>query len=605
MKTKPPQNSSSHVWGGGILFILILFVYFPALNAEFIWDDNDHLTENPHMEDVQGLIRIWTTPAAVYYPLVLTSFWIMRRIWDLNPFPYHLLNILLHFASAIVLWFILTKLKIKGGWFAAALFALHPVHVESVAWITELKDTQSGLFYLLSLLAFIHYYSPLQESFSCSRDISSHKMRWYIVSLFLFLLALLSKTSTVMMPVVLILILWWMNQSYSLKNIKLTLPYFALAILLSFWTILEQLRFAGAVGPEWSLGILDRTFIAARAIWFYLGKLIIPYPLIFIYPRWVLDRGIILWSIPLISLVLCFALLIWKRNGWGRAPLLAFLYFCASLFPVLGFFNMYFTRFSFVCDHFQYLASIGPLILFASGIARLVSLVKNKERILKGLVYGLILLILGVLSWKQTHIYKDKETLWRDTVKKNPKAWLAYNNLGEELARQGNMDEAFQCFTRAYELNNAYEAACYNLGTFALRQNDYEKAVFYFNRTINVRWNYPEAHNNLGNALTRAGRLEEAVKCYKDAITIDPKAADPYFNLGNTSFRQGRFNEAIEYYTKALEIKPSFADAQCNLGITLLETGRKKEAIAHLETALKINPNHAIAQQALTRALNR
>jgi len=582
-----------------ILLAVVIVAYIPALKADYVWDDNDHLTENPHLLDFAGLKRIWTSSAGVYYPLVLTSFWIMRRFFNLHPFPYHLLNILIHFFNACLIWAVARELKLKGGLLACAIYALHPVHVESVAWITELKNTQSAFFYLLSIWAFLRFYKLHTFKAGANPPPSKKKYRLYAFSLVFFILALLSKTSTVMLPVALILALWWINRSYSLKPALYTIPFFVLSLASSVWTMWEQKYHAGVTGPEWDFTILERILLASRQIWFYLQKLIVPHPLVFIYPRWEADTASILWYIPLAGIIIALLVLFWKRHSWGRGYLLGFGYFGALLFPTLGFIDMYFMRFSFVADHFQYLASIAPIVMFSHLVGKRIESSPGKQKQLVLVICGAILLIFSIITFRQSRSYKDEQTLWKDTIRKNPGCWLAHNNLGEILARRGDMNRAFSHFKEAYELKNDYEAACYNLGTFALIEKDYNRAISFYEKAIRARWDYALAHNNLGNALSGMGRTSEAIEHYKEAARIDPSFPEPYFNLGNTFFKMEKFREAIANYKKTLEIEPRHADAHCNLGVALLELGENKEGAFHLHEATRINPSHAVANRAL------
>ncbi|MBN1901593.1 tetratricopeptide repeat protein [Candidatus Sumerlaeota bacterium] len=583
-----------------VLFIAVFLAYLPALQAGYIWDDNDHLTENPHLEDIQGLKRIWTSFAGVYYPLVLTTFWFMRRLFGLHPLPYHLLNIFLHSLNAFLLWAILREMKIKGGIFAAFIFALHPVNVQSVAWVTELKNVQSGFFYLLTILTFLKFYKIYIQKSPENTPCSGGKWTWYGLSLFIYSLALLSKTSTVVLPAALILLIWWINRSYEIRRLLITIPYFILSLLGSAWTIGEQLLHSGATGAEWSQTFLERILIASRCLWFYLQKIIFPHPLVFIYPRWEVDHTKLLWYVPAAGMAVIFIILILKRKtSWGTPTLLVLLFFTATLFPMLGFFNMYIARYTYVADHFPYLAGIGPIILIGYGIAQLMEKMNSRKKPLAYLVPLALLVTLGILTSLQSRIYKNIETIWRDTIKKNPRCWLAHNNLGEQLSREGKMEEALKRFSKAYDLKHDYETACYNLGTYALRMGEYEKAADFFKQAIRANPDYPEAHNNLGNALSKMNRLGEAIDFYKEAIRIKPRYVDAWFNLGNTFFRMNKSDEAVENYRKALSINPYHADAHCNLGVVLIEMGRKEEGALHLKEALRIAPDHAVANQAL------
>ena len=364
--------SRQREWLWAFLLIALVFVsYARVFNAGFIWDDESHLTRNPCIVGPLGLKEVWTSARAVYYPLVLTTFWIVHKFVGLSPWPYHLLNVLLHAGSAVLLWRILRQLDVRGAWLGAALWALHPVMVQSVAWVTELKNTQSGFFYLLSIFCFLKSHGAIQGravSRSLLRRTGDRRSLLFASSLVFFILATLSKPSVVMLPVVLFLCIWWRTGRTHWRDVVALAPFVLISALASVWTIFEQKFHAGATGTEWAQTWPDRLIIAGRAIWFYLAKLIWPHPLIFIYPRWEIDSSQLTAYLPLLA-ALAGLLALWlSRAKWSRAVFFAAAYYVVSLFPVLGFFSVYFFRYSFVSDHFQYLASMGPLALAGAGI---------------------------------------------------------------------------------------------------------------------------------------------------------------------------------------------------------------------------------------------
>ena len=358
---------------GALLVGVVLLAYVPVLQAGFIWDDDLHLTNNPCVVGPLGFAGIWTTTEATYYPLVLTTFWVEHALWGLAPMPYHLVNVLVHAACAILLWLVLARLRVPGAWLGAALWALHPVQVESVAWVTELKNTQSGLFYLLAILFFLKW----QES----RALAAHRggRAHFALAIVFAVAAILSKSSTVMLPVVLGLCWWWEEGRWNWRNVAPLTPFFLVSAAASGWTIWEQQFHAGAIGAEWAQTWPQRLIIAGRDVWFYLGKLIWPHPLIFIYPRWQIDAFQPLAYLPVLASIGALFFMWRRRNSWGRPLVFAFAYFVVSLFPLLGFFNVYYFRFSFVADHFQYLASIGPLALAGAGLTRLPALLERRR----------------------------------------------------------------------------------------------------------------------------------------------------------------------------------------------------------------------------------
>src|SRR5881398_285840 len=316
---------------GAILLVLLVFLAYVRVGAAgFIWDDESHLTQNPCIVGPLGLGDIWTSASAVYYPLVLTTFWILHHFVGLNPLPYHILNVAFHAASVLLLWRVLVQLRVRGAWLGAAMWALHPVLVQSVAWITEMKNTQSAFFYLLAI-----------SSFFQSRDRKQNGV-FYWLSIVFFVAAITSKPSTVMLPVALMLCLWWREGGMKQCDLRLFLPFVLISLLASGWTIWEQKFHSHATGAEWVQTPLQRILISADAIWFYLLKLIWPHPLIFIYPRWEVEPSRWFAWIPLAALLVVAAVLFIKRNTALRPVAFAFAYFVITLFPVLDFFDVYF-----------------------------------------------------------------------------------------------------------------------------------------------------------------------------------------------------------------------------------------------------------------------
>ena len=411
----------SSVFRAGVIFLMTLAVYIPAMQAGFIWDDTLFLTENPLIKAEDGLYRFWfTTEPPDYFPLVSTSLWLEWRLWGMNPTGYHVVNIVWHAISAVLTWLVLRRLKIPGAWLAALLFAIHPVNVESVAWITERKNTQPMVFYLLTILLYLRFESDGRQ-------------RWYILSVLAFLLALLSKTSVVMLPFVLLGCAWWQRGRIAQKDLLRTVPFFVMAGVLGLVTVWYQ---SNAIGGDIirSGGFLPRLAGAGWAVWFYLYKAIIPYKLNFIYPRWNIDASSISSYLPGLILIVCLGVFWWYRRSWGRAPLFALGYFVVTLFPVLGFFDINFMRFSLVTDHWQYTSIVGIIALVVGSAVWLSKRWQSQLRYLAAGVGVIVVCLFSLLTWTRCYAFKDLEALWRDTISKNPQAWLAHSNLGSLLA---------------------------------------------------------------------------------------------------------------------------------------------------------------------------
>ncbi len=333
VRVQGPPSWFRHDWIWGLILILsVILTYTPVWQAGFIWDDDAHLTANPCIVGPLGLKEIWTTSAADICPLTLTTFWVEHALWGLGPLPYHLVNVLMHGACAVLLWRVLRSLRVQGAWLGAALWALHPVGVESVAWITEMKNTESGLFFLLSILFFVRWLR--------SRDLDGRTgVGWnYTLTLIFAALAMASKSSTVILPVVLCLCAWWMEGRWRWRNVARVLPIFLMSIAasaLSIWT--QGLALAQAVtDPQWVRTWPERLATAGDAVWFYLGKLLWPHPLITIYPRWQIDTTQWVSYLPLLAVIVILSIFWLKRELWSRACFFAFAYFIAALLPVLG-----------------------------------------------------------------------------------------------------------------------------------------------------------------------------------------------------------------------------------------------------------------------------
>jgi protein O-mannosyl-transferase len=517
---------TSRIAGASLLVVLLFTAYFPVLQNGFIWDDDRHLTDNPFVINSDGLKHLWQDVRATqqYYPLITTSFWIEYRIWGLDPLGYHITNVLLHTMNAIILWRILVFLGLPAAWLVCAVFALHPVHVESVAWITERKNLLSGFFYLLSLYTFLQFYFPGLPNFSNENRVKNRSYYLYGISLIFFICALLGKTVTCTLPAVVLLLFWWKQNRIDLKVVWLMVPYFLVGLGLATLTIWLEKVNAGALGPEWDYSFWDRFIIAGQALWFYMGKLIWPVPIIFTYPMWSIDDSV--WWQYLYPFTFIFLILIlWAlRKKIGRGPLTSILFFAGSSLPALGFFNIYYMRFSLVSDHFQYLPSIGILLIAVVGVARLAG--KSFS------VFAILLLLsLGHLTWKQIPVYKNDFNLWSDTVQKNPDAWMAQYNLANVLIAEQKVKEAITHYREAIRIKPDFALAPYNLGNTLLAQKNTREAIIQYQTTIRIKPDFVDAYNNLGVALLSQGNTQEAINQFRKALELKPDYADARNNL--------------------------------------------------------------------------
>jgi tetratricopeptide (TPR) repeat protein len=615
-----------------LLAAITIIVYLPALHGGFVWDDDSWTTKiTDLLRDTSGLRLMWFQPTALqqYYPLSGTTFWLDYHLWNFWTTPYHVENVLLHTLAALLFWRLLLRLQLPGAWLASALFALHPVMVESVAWITERKNVLSMVFYLGALLAYERYAPWVTGTGEMASAPNASRGRWrpslfYSLAFVLFLGALLAKTTAFSLPAVILLIGWWKRGQIRWRaDVLPTLPFFALALGLCAVTDWLEKNHLGAQGPDFALTFPQRCLIAGHAFWFYLGKLLWPADLCFVYPQWHPNPGSVWqWLYPVTAIGTLFTF--WRMRGRiGRGPVTALFYFVGTLSPLLGFMNAYGMRYSFVWDHWIYLPALGIIALVAALAVRAAESLRTPA-----VVYGFAAIVLpafALLTWQQAGIYIDKETLWHDTLAKNPDCWMAhYNlgiilnlkgqpdeaigefqeairlkpdntdariNLGFALYNQGQIDEAIGEFQEVIRLKPDNTDARNDLGIALLNKNQIDEAISQFQEAIRLKPDNAAAHQNLGDALGRKGQIDEAISQYQEAIRRNADNAAVHHNLGDALGRKGQIDEAISQYQEAIRLKPDYTEAYFNLGDALAVKGKFDEAIENYRQAIQINSN--------------
>jgi tetratricopeptide (TPR) repeat protein len=625
-----PVKFSRDMLCGLILLVGLFLVYLPVWHAGFIWDDDYYITKCQPLRSWDGLWQIWFNPAATvqYYPLTFTSFWLEYHLWQANPLGYHLDNLLLHAGNALLLWQLLRKLGVRGAWLGAALFALHPVSVESVAWATERKNTLSGFFYLSSLLAAVEFWN-LNASFSNPGPEAStgslRRWKFFWLALFLYLAALLSKSATIPLPAVILLLLWWKRPGLGLRDLYPLLPFVGLGFAMGCITVWVEKHYVGATGTEWDYSWPQRCILIGRTGWFYLGKLAWPHPISFVYRRWDIDASQPFMYVPSLAGLAALAFLWLKREApFWRPVFVAAVYFVLLLLPVCGIISIFFFQYSYVADHFQYLASMGPLALAGAGLSKLADAVfPSKAWLRQGLGVG-FLLVLGTLSWQRIQVYRNEESLWADTLAQNPGCWLAYSDMGQIVLQKGRVDDALAYYQRALALNPESAEGHYDVGLVLFQKGKIADAIAQYQDALAIRsdfvlaridlgWafsqsgrpeegmaqyqkaletnpHYGLAHYYVGLALQQKGRSDEATAQFQQAVTDDPSLFEAHYNLGLALLTKGRLNESIQQFEDALSINPSSPDAHNNLGLALTQNGRLPEAIGELQRALQLAP---------------
>jgi tetratricopeptide (TPR) repeat protein len=575
-------------WPPSVVFavalVATLLAYGPCLTGDLLWDDAGHVT-HPSLQSWSGLMRIWFEVGVTqqYYPLLHSVFWFEHRIWGDATLGYHLINVLWHATSACLLVAILRRLAVPGAVLAALVFALHPVGVESVAWIAEQKNTLSTVFYLAAALAWLRFEDERRPA------------RYVVASLW-FLAALLTKTVTATLPAALLVLAWWRCGRLTWRDhFRPLLPWLALGAAAGLGTTWFERTQIGATGGDFALGAVERGLLAGRVVWFYLGKLLWPAGLTFFYPRWTIDASVAWqWLFPGAAMGLLAFLVWWRRRD--RAPLAAALLFGGTLFPVLGFVNVYPFVFSYVADHFQYLASLGMIAFLTAAATRGFALLRW-PRWSGPAAAASLLLFLGVLTWRQSGMYRDVFTLYETTLARNPSSWVAHLNLGTALDETGQPEASLPHLQRALELKPGFPETLNSLGNVLNRLGRSREALPLLEEAVRIQPRF--AGVNYGWALASQTRVTEAVEQFEHARRLQPDLADVEFKWGLTFAMHGRLSEALPHLERAVELNPENADMRHALGRALLAFGRRAEAIAQFREALRLDPNHAGAREGL------
>jgi len=596
-ETSPVQNESrKRFWIVGFAMCLLVFAaYSSVFRAGFVWDDDILLTANPLLDGLNGLWKIWFSRENVqYYPLVFSMFFVEKLVWGLNPLGYHMVNVALHSCNAILVWLLLRRLNLKGAWLAGLIFALHPMQVESVAWISERKNLLSTLFYLLSLYNFIKF-----------EDTSG--WRWYGLSLGLFALALLSKTVTCTLPVIVLLLCWMRGRRIDTRLTLLLTPHFLMGAAMGLVTIYFEKYKAGAMGAEWNMSVVEHIILSGQILWFYILKLLWPVDVAFIYQRWPLAAEEIAQWLPVLGTLALGLAFYFGRNRVGRGPFTALACFAVTLFPALGFFNVYPMRYSFVANHFQYLACVAIIALLVGLSTWIIDRAVLLRAAGKSAVFshakraagGILVLALGTLTWKLGHAYKDSETLWIDTLDKSPSAWMAYNNLGMIYFNRNELVRAHPLFEKAIALRPEEHNAYYNLGMLYYKKGRLIKAGRHFEEAIERYPRYVKAYNHLGVIYYDLKEYGRAIQFYRKAIELNPKYAEARVNLGILYFDLKEYDKAIPVYESAIALDPGETRARNNLGVIYYHRKDYGRAMTMYLEAVEINPAYVQAHENL------
>lgn len=576
-----------------LICAVVLVAYWPAYTAGFLWDDYTMVTDSALLRGPLRLIWFSAVPAD-YFPLTYSSLWVEWRLWGENPMGYHIVNVVLHALSCVIFWRVLVRLKLPGAFLAAMLFAVHPVNVESVAWVAERKNALAMVFYMLTAWSFVCF-------------AQTRKLGFYVLSLGAFLLSLLAKTSVVAWPVVAVGIFYFCQKTSAKQNatqekpfravavsVVWVLPFFLVSLGLGLLTIWFQYHRAIGNDVIHHHDFLTRLAGAGCAVWFYLWKALVPYPLSFVYPMWNIDSHSLAVFLPAIALVVAVGVLLWRRASWSNAVLWGLIYFVLLLAPVLGFINIYFQRYSYVADHWQYFALPAVTVLVALALTR----VKLQQTV------GVVLVaVFAVMTFARARVYHDEETIWQDTLAKNPNCWVAYNNLAYLRQHAGNTAAACELYEKSISIFPDQAEAHNNLGCALLNTDRTTEALEHLQTASRINPDYPTVYYLLGSGYQRLGKTAEAIDAYRNAIRSEPKYSPAYNNLACLLLMEGKRGDAESLLRRALELNDEYAEAMVNLGAILNDTGRQQEAVPLLKKSVRIIPNNPDGHLNLANAL--
>lgn len=634
--------------GAAIIVLATLIAYLPAMRAGFIWDDDHYVTRNELLETWDGLPRIWFDifprpekyPLPQYYPLTHTTFWLEYRLWGLNPAGYHINNVLLHIANAMLIWLLLRKLSVPGAWLAAAIFAVHPLNVESVAWVTERKNVLSLLFFLTSLYVYLRFAgvivgapkieAPVKPKSDSPDDepavefqlftLPDDPQRLYALAAVLFLAALFSKTVAYALPAVVVLILWWKKPRVTAKDLLALVPFVIVGLAMGLLTsYMEKYRVGIALRPgPWHYAdspIADfgaRCIIAGQAIWFYVAKLIAPLGLSFNYPRWELNpSNIASYLYPLTAAAAMIGVVALHRRLGGRGTVVAVLVFVGLLFPALGFVNVWPMQFGFVANHFAYFSTIAACALFAAVLSRYATV-----DVLAG-VAATVLVVLAVLSFREAGTFIDSRTLWYSAWDRSGKtSWLAANNYALQVIGEAP-EKAEKWFQAGLQINPKNVDALRNLSFLAASR---ALALQELERAEKAAATQPGASTQPGAASqpgaatlpvatslpaprSSADYFAEAIDLCNQAIAIDPAYIDAHFFLGRIYLMLGRIEDARQAFYACLKIMPEMLEPHLMLGRIAMQEGNIDAAVNILLAAAKLHPESSETHSMLGTAL--
>jgi len=574
-----------------IIFAVSFWIYWPALRGDFVWDDGWYIATNPLMNDSAGLWKIWFHPGSwvEYYPLQETVQWLQWQLWGNNTLGYHLTNVLLHILNALLVWRLLAKFHLKYAWLGGLIFAVHPVQVESVAYISELKNTLSLPFFLLAICRWMDF-----EEHQRDKD--------YYITLALFLAGMLCKITMAPFPAIILLYAWWKRERIQWSDFMRTVPFGIISVVLGVTTLWsgDAYRAMGHEQPEIIPmgGLLYRLDGVGLISTVYLARFFLPLDVMLVYPQWRVNPHVLNEYMPW----LIFgggAWWLWKkRRTWGRHVLLGLGFFLLNLAPFLGFVPVSYMSFTWAMDHLLYLPMIGLIGLIIAGMSDFQRRFPTDRPYLMGAA-AIMVALMALESRAFANLFVNEETLWTYVLQRNPHVWLAYHDLGCNLMDQKRYAEALPHFEKVVQMNPNFADGHYNLGIALGKLNRREEAGQQYQTALRINPWDEKSYINLADILFQEGHAAEAIQLYRQALALVPNLALVHYNLGNALMHSGQLPEAIQELKTAVTLAPGLAQAHENLGVALAQSGDISSAIGQFQVAIQINPSYVAAHNNL------
>ncbi|MDA8375460.1 MAG: tetratricopeptide repeat protein [Planctomycetia bacterium] len=630
--SSPPSNPSPQSVGGrsGVrrvilpalaLAALCLVVYFPLHRAGFFWDDLYWIVNNPFLRHWSGLVKIWFQPDTFlqYYPLTTTGFLLQWMVWGPHPLGYHVVSLLLQIFNAILLWRLLLRLRFRAAWMMAAIFAIHPVVVESVAWVVEQKNLLSGALVLMAVWAWVRFTALDHSDEGLQRAPPALDWKFYWLATVLYLLALLAKTYVCALPAAILVLTWWKTGRLSTKHILASGPWFGLTVAAGLMAIWRERTGAGAMGSYFHFSIRQHLIIAGKDLWFYPAKLLWPHPILSIYPRWHIRHFSTLDLIYPLAAALVGVVLFAGCRRIGRGPAAAAAIYAIMVSPSLGFFAFSGMSSTFVTDHYFYLGCISLIVLgvqWVDGLLRRttvpapsISSTTASHSVRRGVAMAAgcsVLLVLGILSFRRSMNYRSVKAIWAQELRYNKDCPAAYDNLGAMALDAGHYQKAIALAEHGYSLAPAMDVVGSGIiGAGLMHLHKYQQAITWLRRSLGPDPYYPTAIAQIAYCYEQIGNVKMAMKDLHRGLTLMPHSATLLAALGQALERQGQLQSAIAAFQRALHYAPNRPRYHMLLAIALEQTGQWPKAIRQYQAATDMAPDLVQARFLLGRCLLR